>query len=123
MQWINLYEAVEAKRAAVMNLAASIPAPEVAPRHQDEGPRVVLRSPSERPSVCGEEKDRLTLAQYEVVQALLAAGERGLSKDELDRKSKRGDARKVLKRLAESDPDWKAVIHFPGKPGRGYRIG
>jgi len=41
----------------------------------------------------------------------------------LDRKSKHGDTRKILKRLAESDPDWKAVIHFPGKPGVGYRIG
>jgi len=65
----------------------------------------------------------LTRPQYGVVKALLEAGERGLSKDELDHKSKHGDARKILKRLAESDADWKAVIHFPGKPGVGCRIG
>jgi hypothetical protein len=86
-------------------------------------PRVVLHGLGERPIVVGVEKEPLTLPQYDVVKALLEAGERGLSKDELDRKSKRGDARKTLKRLAESDPDWKAVIHFPGKPGVGYRIG
>jgi hypothetical protein len=86
------------------------------------GPRVVLRRLGERPVVGGVEKGRLTLPQYDVVKALLDAGERGLSKDDLDRKSKHGDARKILKRLAESDPDWKAVISFPDKPGGGYRI-
>jgi hypothetical protein len=86
-------------------------------------PLVVLGSRDEFPIVCGHTKGPLTRAQYDVVQALLEAGERGLSKDELDRKSKHGDARKILKRLAASDTDWKAVIHFPGKPGRGYGIG
>jgi hypothetical protein len=83
---------------------------------------VLLGAPGERPIVDGIEKSALTLPQYDVVKALLEAGKRGLSKDELDRKSKHGDARKILKRLAESDPDWKAVIYFPGKTGGGYRI-
>jgi hypothetical protein len=87
------------------------------------GPPVFLKGPGERPIVRGVEKDRLTLPQYYVVRALLEAGERGLSKDELDHKSKHGDARKILKRLADSDPDWKAVISFPGRSGGGYRIG
>lgn len=86
-------------------------------------PQVVLRGHGKRPIVSDVEKDPLTLPQYDVVNALLEAGERGLSKDELDRKSKHGDARKILKRLAESDPDWNTVIHFPGKPRGGYRIG
>jgi hypothetical protein len=93
------------------------------PASPEEGQRVILRGPGERPIVRDGEKDPLSRAQYDVVKALLDAGERGLTKDGLDRQSKRGDARKILKRLAESDPDWKAVIHFPGKPGRGYRIG
>ncbi len=85
-------------------------------------PRVVLGAPGERPLVLGREKRLLTLAQFDVVKALLDAGERGLSKDELDRQSKHGDARKTMKRLADSDPDWKAVLHFPGRTGGGYRI-
>ena len=68
------------------------------------------------------EKRPLTRPQYDVVKALLEAGEPGLSKDELDRKSKRGDARKILRRLADSDPDWEAVIRLPGRPGVRYRI-
>lgn len=84
--------------------------------------RVVLGAPGERPTIGGLEKAPLTLAQHDVVRVLLEAGERGLTKDELDQKSKRGDARKILKRLAESDTDWRAVISFPGKPGGGYRI-
>ncbi|MCI0463306.1 MAG: hypothetical protein L0Z62_40685 [Gemmataceae bacterium] len=85
-------------------------------------PRVVLRGPAERPLVLGREKPLLTRAQYNVIQALLDAGERGLSKDELDHKSGHGDARKILKRLADSDDGWQAVLPFPGKPGGGYRI-
>jgi len=68
-------------------------------------------------------REPLTLPQYDVVKALLGAGVRGLSKDKLDRKSKHGDARKILKRLADSDPDWEEAISFPGKPGGRYRIG
>jgi hypothetical protein len=73
--------------------------------------------------VCGAEQDRLTAPQYDVVKALIEAGERGLSKDELDRNSKHGDARNILKRLAKSNSIWKDVIHFAGKTGGRYRIG
>jgi hypothetical protein len=112
------WEASEGQRIACLETALrkSGARPEV-------GRRVVLRGPGERPIVGGVEKGPLTLPQYDVVKALLDAGERGLSKDELDRKSKHGDARKILKRLAKSDPDWNAAIHFPGKAGGGYRIG
>jgi hypothetical protein len=62
------------------------------------------------PVVRGVVKRILSKAQYEVIQALLDAGPAGLSKDELEEKSNHADARKILKRLHESDPDWKRVI-------------
>lgn len=72
--------------------------------------------------VAGKEK-KLTTPQYDVVKALLAAGNDGLSKDALDQKGKHGDARKILSRLRESDPDWAKVIVMPGRPhSGGYRI-
>jgi len=70
----------------------------------------------------GKEKPSLTTAQYDVVKALHEAGPKGLSKDELDKKSLHEDARKILKRLAEADNDWERVISFPGKAGMRYRI-
>jgi hypothetical protein len=111
------WEASEGKRIACLEAALRKGA-----ARPEDGRRVVLHGPGERPIVGGAEKRPLTLPQYDVVKALLEAGERGLSKDELDRKSKHGDARKILKRLADSDADWKAVISFPGKRGGGYRI-
>jgi hypothetical protein len=84
--------------------------------------QVVLRGPNEGPLVAGKTKGTLTTPQYNVVKALLDAGEAGLTKDELDRKSRHGDARKILKRLADSDPDWQAVLSFPGTTGKRYRL-
>jgi len=84
--------------------------------------KVQLFGQQEQPIVSGKEKERLTNAQYDVVLALLQAGERGLTKDELDHESKHGDARGVLKRLTDKDSDWRAVIPFPGMTGGGYRI-
>jgi hypothetical protein len=64
----------------------------------------------------------LTTPQYDVVKALLDGGDAGLSKDELVSKSGHEDARGILKRLADSDPDWNEVIHFAGQPGGRYHI-
>jgi hypothetical protein len=105
---------------AIERAAATSPGIPATPAN---GLRVVLRGRSEGPRVLGREKQPLSQAQYDVVKALLDADGRGLSKDELDRKSGHGDARKILKRLADADPDWAAVIHCPGKTGGGYRIG
>jgi hypothetical protein len=99
--------------------ATTAPAPAVSP---EDGPRVVLRGRDEGPIVLKKTKGNLTTAQYDVVKALLDAGEAGLTKDKLDRKSGHGDARKILRRVADSDPDWKAVIQFGGRPGGRYRI-
>jgi hypothetical protein len=86
-------------------------------------PRVVLRARDEGPIVLNREKRRLTYREYNVVKALLDAGERGLTKDELDKKSGHADSRKALRTLRNSDPDWAKVIQMPGQRGQGgYRI-
>ena len=83
---------------------------------------VLLFDPHDRPIVNGTEKPTLTYAQYNVVMALLKAGDKGLTKDALDRNSGHTDARKILGRLANKDNDWKAVILLPGITGKRYRI-
>jgi len=85
-------------------------------------PSVVLNGPGRPPTVLGREKAVLTPARYNVVQALLKAGMDGLSKDELDAKSGHPEARKILKNLAKSDPDWAKVISFAESTGVGYRL-
>ncbi|NLY02216.1 MAG: hypothetical protein GXY83_39530 [Rhodopirellula sp.] len=83
---------------------------------------VKLFGPGEEPEVNGKRKPILTAARYDTVQALVEAGETGLTKDQLDHKSGHTDARKLLKALADGDADWAEVILFPGTPGKGYRI-
>ena len=83
---------------------------------------VVLGSFGDPVHVNGKEKPSLTWAQYHVVKALIEAGNDGLTKDQLDVKSGRFEARKILRRLANSDPDWAAVIKMAGRPGCHYRI-
>jgi len=84
--------------------------------------KVKLFGPGEQPEVNGKRKPTLTAARYDAVQALIEAGEAGLTKDQLDRQSGHTEARKLLKALANDDDDWKKVIRFPGTPGKGYRI-
>jgi hypothetical protein len=84
---------------------------------------VVLVGRDKRPTVNGREQNILTVAQYDVVKALLGASDKGLTKDTLEQQSRHGDARKILKRLAnDSSSDWASVIPFPGRSGKGYRI-
>ena len=82
----------------------------------------VLGRPTDPVKVLGKDKPQLTMQQYDVVKSLLNAGERGLTKDELVTRSRHTDARGILKRLADSDPDWEEVISFAGRTGGGYRI-
>lgn len=84
--------------------------------------RVILRGQDEGPVVLGKIKPKLTMPQYNVVKALLDAGDVGLTKDELVDNSGHEDARGILKRLRQRDDDWKQVIHFAGTTGRRYRI-
>jgi hypothetical protein len=93
------------------------------PPDPQDVPSVQLRGRDEAPLVLGREKPQLSEGEYNVIEALLDAGDRGLSKDKLDEKSGHTEARKFLTRLRNSDPDWAAVIRLPGRPGRGgYRI-
>jgi hypothetical protein len=62
----------------------------------------------------------LSQAQYEVVKALLGAGEAGLTREKLEAVS--GDARGILQRLARTYLGLGAVIEFPGKGRTRYRI-
>ncbi len=78
-------------------------------------PSVVLGRLGEPVIVRGKVKPRLTRQGYKVVKALLAAGERGLSKEELEGLCPTG--RRILRTLRE-DEDWDAVIQMAGRPGR-----
>lgn len=80
---------------------------------------VVLSGPGEPCTVVGTTKQPLTDAQYAVIQALLDAGDSGLSKDALE--GVRSSARRILKEL-QADPDWAAVIVLPGKTNGRYRL-
>src|SRR5271157_2793749 len=62
-------------------------------------PPVFLGKPGEEPVVRGKRKGRLTLPRHNVIEALLAAGDDGLSKDSLASKSGHADAVNILKRL------------------------
>lgn len=83
---------------------------------------VVLRGPTEGPILLGDEVERLTQAQYDIVKVLVDAGERGRSLDELKRFSGHDTAEKTLKRLAKKSSEWGQVILLPGKPHHRYRL-
>ena len=86
------------------------------------GVAVLLSNQSEAPIVRGKVKPRLSVPRFNVVQALIAAGDKGLTGDELVNKSGHGGAVNTLKTLAKSDADWGAIILLPGGPGKRYRL-
>ncbi len=84
---------------------------------------VKLYGLNDSPIVNGKKKRRLTRARYDLVLALVEAGENGLTGDELVKASGHGDSVKTMKRLADSDTDWEAVLVFPvTNYSGGYRI-
>jgi hypothetical protein len=109
------------KKAAAPSASGMAP-PRRKRRRQPAGPLVILGKPGDEPTVNGRRKPKLTKAQFDVTKALLAAGDDGLSKDSLATEGKHSDAHRILKRLADSDPDWGSVIQMAGKPGGRYRI-
>jgi hypothetical protein len=104
-------------RRLELRLEQATPAPSAA------SPAVILSGKTKQPLVRGKPKPVLRLTQFNVVKALLDVGESGLTVDQLVHHSGHTDARGILRRLADSDPAWRAVIHFPGKTGGRYRIG
>ena len=95
-----------------------------APAAHTPTPPVVLQGRGKPVLVRGKPKPALRKAQYDVVETVIGAGEDGLGKDDLEVQSRHSDARRILKRLADSDRDWASVIFFPGLHGQGlkYRI-
>lgn len=102
-----------------------------APGVKDRVSRSMVSSPSgrvrlfdlhEKPTIDGKEFPTLTAAQYKVIWVLIEAKETGLSKYQLERKSRRAGARKVLRQLCKKEPAWAGVISFAGTAGKGYRI-
>jgi hypothetical protein len=86
-------------------------------------PVVVLTGKTKKPTVRGEPKPVLRPPQFNVVKALVDAGNTGPTVDQLVHHCGHADARGILRRLADSDPDGRSAIHFPGKAGGRYRIG
>jgi len=84
--------------------------------------RVALFGEDKATMVDGKERPPLSKARYAVVRALIAAGDTGLTKDQLDDKSGHTEARKIMGGLAKSDPAWGAVLKLAGTTGGHYRI-
>jgi len=85
-----------------------------------EGSQVVVLGEKGMPcKVLNVDKPKLTAAQYEVVEALLDAGEEGLTKDALE--TVRPSARRILNEL-KKDPEWDEVILMAGQTNGRYRI-
>jgi len=84
-------------------------------------PLVILGKRGDDPIVRGNKKARLLVSQYNVIKALLDAGDEGLSKNALEEKSGHTDAVNILKRLRK-DADWERVIQLGKRAGGRYRI-
>jgi hypothetical protein len=83
---------------------------------------LVLYARDRAPEIGGVVQPFLSDTRDKVVRAVLTAGPRGLTKDQLVENSGCGDARKILTRLRDSSTAWASVIEFPGERGGGYRI-
>lgn len=82
--------------------------------------KVILRGLCDKPVVNGREKAPLRPKQYELIKKLIDAGDKRCSKTQLEKITT--DFWKTLKRLKDSDSDWRDVIHFPGRSHGGYWI-
>jgi hypothetical protein len=85
------------------------------------GPPVQLFGERSLPRLLGVETDRLTAAEYCVVQALVEA-QAPLPKDQLDLRSGRTGTPMILNRLCKKSPAWAKVIYLPGAKRDGYRL-
>lgn len=73
-------------------------------------------------TIDGQSVKPLTAPQRAIIEALLNAGEDGLSEGEIRDLTSRGGARNTLVRLKKSDPLWDAIVVLPGIPHGRYRI-
>lgn len=73
-----------------------------------------------RPKVSGEEVEKLSPPKYAVIEALVGAGERGMSKSELEHV--KGDALKYLNQIRESNKLWADAIIMAGRAWQRYKL-
>ncbi len=95
------------------------PPPPPPPPPVNKGPRVVLGKRGEPCIVDGKERPPLTDGRYAVIEALIKAGEDGLTKDAIE--AIRKGARKMLEQLSAM-PGWADVIQMAGQTNGRYRI-
>jgi plasmid maintenance system antidote protein VapI len=74
------------------------------------------------PKVRGHAKPLLTRKQHRVLSVLVEAGSIGLTGAELRTRSGVPGWRRMLTDLRNSDYQWAAVIHFPGKGCEKYHV-
>jgi hypothetical protein len=85
---------------------------------------VVLHGQGKRPEVLGVEVDPLNASDYRIIQALLDAGDEGLSKDKIDAKANVTNGPTNLRRLRmQAERTWGLVIKMAGEKGKKYRVG
>lgn len=100
----------------------SSPLHELSPAAQSPSGALKLFGPQHGVLLNNVEHPKLTLPQYDVLSALCAASDRGLSRAELVAKSKRGGAIRTLKNLRASDSGWANLIQLGGVSGGRYRV-
>jgi hypothetical protein len=83
---------------------------------------VVLGNEGTPVIVLGQTLPKLSSATYDVVKALVDAGDAGLSLSDLSKNSGHDGPHVFLKRLTERFAEWAQVIKFPGKPWGKYCI-
>jgi hypothetical protein len=82
---------------------------------------VILRGQGKSPEVLSRSVPPLTSPCYKLIEALIEAGEEGLSKGQLDDIATNGP--KYLRNLKKAQPDtWGRVILMAGNKGNRYRI-
>lgn len=81
---------------------------------------VELFGVARKPKVSGEEVPKLSPAKYAVLEALVHAGEGGMSKSELE--GVKGDALKYLKQIRESSKLWADAIIMAGRAWGRYKL-
>lgn len=104
-------------------------AEEASGKSKEDQPSEVARSPSGNvilygrgypPSVSGHLRKKLSNRQYDLIVALLKAGEEGLTKDFME--SVVPSARRMLTKLRRDDDHWRSAIQMAEETGQGYRI-
>jgi integrase len=96
--------------------------PETTTSELERLPIIRMGNPGEPVHVGKRRLPQVTQAQRAVIDALLDAGNAGLSMGVLKDKSGQGGAREILATLRQKHPVWKEVLPLPGRSWGHYRI-